>query len=194
MFLSKNKNLKKYTLGLWQYISTSQFIYMNPEKIIKLKRLSFRIETRKQKKIHFVYLWLLTKKIPYLKKFYPAWKNNSRNNLIKTKQKKYSLQVKISTKNKFNLLYNILMEIISKQIHSEKKIWTFQADQVRVSLFSVPLTKNTVLLQIKNTYFPNIPMTLQFKFSKTTAFQKLFFLRSLKILSTFSKIAAFDSF
>jgi hypothetical protein len=30
---------------------------------------------------------------------------------------------------------------------------------------------------MKNTYFPNIPLALEFQFSNTTAFQKIFFLR-----------------
>jgi hypothetical protein len=47
---------------------------------------------------------------------------------------------------------------------------------------------------MKNTYFPNIPLALEFQFSNTTAFQKIFFLRALKILSPDPKVPGLDSF
>ena len=72
MFFSKNVTLKQYTRGLFQDILTSQFIYSKPEKCTVLKKLFLLVETKKQKKIHYMYLWLLTKQIPYLKKFYPS--------------------------------------------------------------------------------------------------------------------------
>ena len=59
---------------------------------------------------------------------------------------------------------------------------------------AVPLTQKTLPLQATNSYFPNIPLTLQFRFSYTTAFEKLFFLRALKLLSHDSKLKALDSF
>jgi len=46
---------------------------------------------------------------------------------------------------------------------------------------------------MKNTYFPNIPLAFQFQFSNTTGFQKIFFLRALKILSLDPKVPALDS-
>ena len=178
--------------SVFQHLNTSQFVYATPESCLKLKNLLLKIQTKKQKKIHYMYLWLLTKRIPYSQKFHPSWKNTSSNTLLKTKAKKHCLQVTLPSKNKFAVLYEILMQIISHQTNSEKKIWTFQQRHVQVQVFSVPLTKNTYLLQMKNTYFPNIPLKLQFQFSNTTAFQKLFFLRALKVLSPVSKNSALD--
>ena len=194
MLFPKNMTLKQYTGSVFQHLSTSQFVYATPEHGIKLKNLRLQIQTRKQKKIHYMYLWLFTKKIPYLQKFNLSWKNTSNNTLLKTKAKKHSVQVTLSSKNIFATLYEILMQIISIQTNSEKKIWTFQQRHVKTMIFSVPLTKNTSLLQMKNTYFPSIPLSLQFQFSNTTGFQKLFFLRALKVLSPTSKNIALDSF
>jgi len=59
-------------------------------------------------------------------------------------------------------------------------------------IFSAPLTKKTYLLQMKNTYFPTFALGFKFRFSNTTAFQKIFFLRALKVLSSTAKIPALD--
>jgi hypothetical protein len=192
----KNVTLKQYTLGTFRHIASSQFIYEHLGDIIELKSLTIKIPTRKYKKIHYFYLWLLTKKRPYLQKSYPSFSSSkkSKNIFLKTKTKNYSLNVMISSKNTFHMLYEILMQMISKQTHSEKKVWTFQQHLVYAMIFSAPLTKATLLLQMKNTYFPTIPIHFGFCFSKTTAFQKLFFLRALKILSSITKIPALDIF
>ena len=193
MRFSKNVTLKQYTGGIFQYILTSQFVYSTPENCIRLKNLRLKIQTQKQKKIHYMYLWLLTKKIPHLQKFYPSWKNTSSNIFFKTKAKKYTLEVNILSKNKFDIFYQVLMQIISTQTNSEKQVWSFHQKYVDAIIFSVPLTKNTYLLQMKNTYFPNIPLIFQFSFSNATAFEKLFFLRALKFLSLSSKNPALDA-
>ena len=190
----KNVNLKKYTSGIFQHLLTSQFIYATPENCIRLKRLRFKIQTRKLKKIHYMYLWLLTKRRPYLQKFHSSWKNISKNNPLKIKMKTHCLNVTLKKKNNFAMLHKILIHMISKQTHSEKQVWTFDQHLLKVILFSVPLTQDTYLLQKKNTYFPQIPLTLIFYFSNTTAFQKLFFVRALRILSSLEKITSFRFF
>ncbi len=61
-------------------------------------------------------------------------------------------------------------------------------------MLGVSLTQNTLALQGSNNYLSHIPLTLQFRFSCTTAFEKLFFLRALKVLSQDPKLKALDSF
>ena len=56
MRAQKNLNLKQYLRGIGQFLLTSQDVYANPENIIRLKKFQIQIETRKQKKIHYVYL------------------------------------------------------------------------------------------------------------------------------------------
>ena len=56
MLISKNVTLKQYTGGIFQYILTSQFVYSTPENCIRLKNLRLKIQTQKQKKIHYMYL------------------------------------------------------------------------------------------------------------------------------------------
>jgi hypothetical protein len=190
----KNRTLKQYNLGVFQHILTSQFVYRLCEECTRLQRLRLKISTQKQKKIHYMYLWLLTKKTPSVRKFYPSWKNTSSNILVKAKTKKYCLQVTMLPKDKFALLHELLMQMISKQTNSEKPIWTFHQHNIQVMVFAAPLTTNTALLGMNNMYFPTIPVVFQFRFSKTTAFQKLFFLRGLKLLSPTSKLGGLDSF
>ena len=52
----KNVTLKQYTLGIFQHFLSSQFVYRATEEFIQLKRLRLKIQTRKQKKIHYIYL------------------------------------------------------------------------------------------------------------------------------------------
>jgi hypothetical protein len=61
-------------------------------------------------------------------------------------------------------------------------------------MYGVPLTQKTLMLQGSNNYLSYIPLKLQFRFSCTTAFEKLFFLRALKFLSQNPKLKALDSF
>jgi len=102
--------------------------------------------------------------------------------------------VKLKNKYLFSFLQNILWQIITKQTNAEKKVLVFEKLNVQLKMFAVPLTQKTLLLQATNNYWPNIPLTLQFRFSSTTAFEKLFFLRALKLLSHDSKLKALDSF
>jgi len=194
MFPLKNRTLKQYSLGVFQHLLTSQFVYRFCEDCTRFQRLELTISTRKQKKIHFMYFWLLTNTIPSVRKFHSSWKNASSTFLVKAKAQTYCLQTTMLPKNKFAFLYEILMQIISTQTNSEKPIWTFHRRNVQVMISSVPLTRNTALLGMKNMYFPTIPLRFQFRFSKTTAFQKLFFLRGLKVLSPVPKYAGLDFF
>jgi hypothetical protein len=56
MSYSKNRTLKQYTQGIFQHLLSSQFVYPRPEEFVQLKRLRLKIQTRKQKKIHYMYL------------------------------------------------------------------------------------------------------------------------------------------
>ena len=52
----KNVTLKQYTQGIFKHLLSSQFVYRATEEFIQLKRLRLKIQTRKQKKIHYIYL------------------------------------------------------------------------------------------------------------------------------------------
>ena len=102
------------------------------------------------------------------------------------------MQVAIHSKNKFSVIQEILFAIIAHQINYEKKIWNFQHQHIQILIPAAPLTRSTIFLQAKNSYFPNIPLSLHIKFSNTTAFQKLFILRALKILTSMQQIKNLD--
>ena len=144
--------------------------------------------------MHYFYLWLLTGRRPRSTKFNLSWKNSSQTNFLKTKPKRQRVDVRLKNRYLFSFLQDVLWQIITKQTNAEKKILVFKKLDVQLKMFAVPLTRNTFALQAANSYFPNIPLTLQFRFSCTTAFEKLFFLRALKLLSHASKLKALDSF
>ena len=177
MFFSKNVTLKQYTRGLFQDILTSQFIYSKPEKCTVLKKLFLLVETKKQKKIHYMYLWLLTKQIPYLKKFYPSWKKKSANIFFKTKAKKHSLQVTLLSKNKETILYEILMQMISKQTNSEKKFEIFINVMLMSWFFQFLLQQVLICYKWKIRIFQVYLWHCDFNLQKQQPFRKFFFTR-----------------
>ena len=175
-------------------IFASQFLYGNTNQILHLQRLSSSIQSRKNKKIHYFYLGLLTKHMPYSKKFHLTEKNTSLQGtfFLKTKFKKHVLQVNLKQRYQWTILREVLWHIIAKQTNAEKTVWTYDQLNIKINIPFVPLTPRTFLLQAKNNYFPNLPVTLTFSFPFTTAFQKLFFLRLLKFLSPAAKIKNLD--
>jgi len=145
--------------------------------------------------MHYFYLWLLTKRCPRAAKFNLSWKNTSQNSLIKPKAKQQRLETYFrKKKHLFRFLHAILWQIVTKQTNSEKKILAFKRLNVQLKMFAVPLTRSTLKLQAGNSYFPNIPLTLHFRFSYSTAFEKIFFLRTLKFLSLNPKLKSLDFF
>jgi len=188
----KNGSLKQYQNLIFKNILSSQFVYSTQQDITQLKRVRINIHTKKNKKIHYFYLWLLTGQIPYLRKFHSSTKKGSINPLLRTKAKNHSLQVAVQPKKNLFLLAEILTSIISKQIIFEKKVWTFWNQNVRIMIPFTPLTRSTIRLQAKNSYFPYIPLAFNLQFKKATAFQRLFFLRALRIINKESQIKNLD--
>jgi hypothetical protein len=193
-FYGKNTHLDSYVHGTLNNLFASQFLSTNPDSILELKKLFVNIQTKKNKKIHYFYLWLLTGRRPYLAKFNFSWKHTSQNSWVKTKTKRQLVQIRIKEKHSFHFLHEILWQIITKQTHAEKRVCAYKQLDVQLYMIAIPLTQSTLALQALNSYFPNIPLTLQFRFSYATAFQKLFFVRALKLLSHDSKIKGLDLF
>ena len=194
LFCKKKMALNSYVRWTLNSFFTSQFLYFNTNNILRLKRLTCKIATRKNKKIHYFYLWLLTKQTPYSKKFYVAKKNTSMygTTFLNAKSKRQVLEIMLKKKYMWPIIHEILWQIISKQMHAEKAVWAYEQSNVKIKIPFVPLTESTFFLQAKNNYFPNIPLTLKFYFSFTSAFQKLFFLRMLKFLSHDTKVKTLD--
>ena len=190
----KNANFNTYVRGTLSHLFASQFLPSHPDSILQLKRLYFIIQTKKTKKIHYLYLWLLTGQQPHSAKFNSSWKNTSPSHLVKAKAKRQRVQISVSKKHHFRLLNDILWQIIAKQTTAEKKVCTYKQLNVQLKIMAVPLTPKTLILQALNSYFPNIPFWLQFRFSYSTAFEKIFFLRALKLFSSESKCKGLDSF
>jgi hypothetical protein len=65
VFYQKNANLNSYLHGVLHNLFASQFLYAQPNAILRLKKLYANIQTKKNKKIHYFYLWLLTGQRPY---------------------------------------------------------------------------------------------------------------------------------
>lgn len=192
--VQKNANFNVYVRGTLNHLLTSQFLSFDTNSILRLKNLYLQIQTKKNKKIHYFYLWLLTGQQPHSAKFNVSWKNTSPSNLIKTKTKRQRVQINLPKRHCFRCLNEILWQVISRQTNAEKKVWTYKQLDVQLKILVVPLTSKTLALQALNSYFPNIPLLLQFRFSYATAFEKIFFLRALKLLAPEFKLKGLDSF
>jgi len=80
--------IKQYQSQILSNILSSQFVYSQLSEKCELKKQELLIQNKKTKKIHYLYLFLTTKKRPYAKKYYISQKNsNKKNPLVKTKSK-----------------------------------------------------------------------------------------------------------
>ncbi len=190
----KKTHFNSYARWTLRNLFASQFLCSSPDSLVRIKRLHVNIQARKNKKIFYFYLWFLTKQHPYATRFNLAQKNLASNNFLQTKPKRQRLEVDIKNKNIFVFLHEILWQVIIKQTNAEKKVWSYQKLNLLINMYGVPLTQKTLMLQGSNNYLSYIPLKLQFRFSCTTAFEKLFFLRALKFLSQNPKLKALDSF
>ena len=122
--LSSKKNLilNQYKKLTFDPILTSQFLYSTPEEMINLKALRLELKSKKSQKLHFFYLWLLTGKRPYRRKFSSSLKTASFSLFKKTKTKLQYLQVRLKSRKKEFLLADILDLIVSHQINSERRV------------------------------------------------------------------------
>lgn len=188
----KNLALEQYQKTISTHVFTSNFVYLSLQEIPRVRRLRLNIETKKSKKVHPLYLFLLTGQVPYTRKFYPSWKNSNSHAFLKPKAAIHRVQVCVRPKTKFIILSEILTQIIPKQLTHETRIWHFQEAKMLVLVPMASLTRSTAHLQAKNSYFPNFSLTLHFTLSDTTAFQKLFFLRMWRIITPENKFNGLD--
>jgi hypothetical protein len=190
----KNLALEQYQKTIFTNIFTSNFVYSNIQEIPRVRRLRLNIKTKKSKKVHSLYLFLLTGQIPYIRKFYPSWKNSNSQASLKPKKLTDRVQICVRPRNKLKILSEIVTQLITKQLPHETRIWRFQGAKMLILVPMASLMKSTASLQGKNNYFPNFPLTMQITFPNMTAFQKLFFIRSLRIVTAEQKIKGLDLF
>jgi len=145
----KNLALEQYQKTISTHVFTSHFVYFSLQEVFRVRRLRLNIETKKSKKVHPLYLFLLTGQLPYTRKFYPSWKNSNTHAVLKPKAAINRVQVSVRPANKFIILNEILTQIIPKQLNSEKRIWRFQEANMQVLIPTASLTKSTAFLQAK---------------------------------------------
>ena len=176
--------IKQYQKLILSHILSSQFVYSKLNEKCELKEQQLIIQNKKTKKIHYLYLFLTTKKKPYAKKYYISTKNvNKKNRLVKPKAKAVTWKVQIK-KNKFpEMLCQMLFQIIPFQNNSEKKILKLQEKYLDLIIHYAPLTTRTIGLKSKNSYISDIPLIWRLKWTHSSLFQKIFILKHFKILS-----------
>ena len=176
--------LKQYQNQLLSHILSSQFVYSTTNQKCELKKQELIIQNKKTRKIHYLYLFLTTKKKPYAKKYYIATKNSQKKNrLAKTKSKAVTWKVGIPHKKQYEILSYMLFQIIPFQNNSEKKILQLQENNLDLRINYAPLTSRTIGLKSKNSYMSDIPLIWRWKWTKSSLFQKIFLLKHLKVLN-----------
>ena len=176
--------IKQYQNQILSNILSSQFVYSAISQKCELKAQELIIQQKKTKKIHYLYLFLITKKKPYAKKDYIFSKNlKKKTQAIRTKSKAITWTVEIKKRNFYENIYLMLFQIISFQNNSEKKILKLQENNLVLFINYAPLTSRTQSLKSKNSYLSDIPLIWRLKWTKSSLFQKIFVLKHLKILN-----------
>ena len=185
-------SFKQYTIVTLKHLVSSQFVSYDPNNIARVKRVRCNLEGKKGKQINYLYLWIFTHFLPTSFRLHSGHKNTSSNPLLKIKVKKHRFQVAIKKRKQYFFLLKIVKFLITNQMSSESKNWTFYKHGLNVNIPTAILTYKTAALQAKNNYFPLIPFQLRFRFSRATAFEKLFLLRAFQILDLHQKLKSFD--
>lgn len=176
--------IKQYQSQILSNILSSQFVYSQLSEKCELKKQELLIQNKKTKKIHYLYLFLTTKKRPYAKKYYISQKNsNKKNPLVKTKSKSVTWKVEIKNKNFYEIFSQMLFQIIPFQNNSDKKVLKLQGPHLDLMIHYAPLTSRTIGLKSKNSYISDIPLIWRLKWTKSSLFQKIFILKHFKILN-----------
>lgn len=192
MFKIQNKvRLKKYTNSILTNLLSSQFIYNDLNLLPRIQAIWVQIQSKRRKNVYFFFLWLLTNQRPYAHKFNRSQKTFV-NSLTKTKPKLFRLNTQISSKRIYVLLQEFLFELISIQLNYEKKIWRFAGNCIEIKIPTVVLTQRISTLFSANNYFPEIPLKVRLYWSSSSAFERMFFLRALKVLTSTQRITALD--
>ena len=157
----------------------------------RIQAIRIQIQSKRRKNVYFFFLWLLTNQRPYARKFNRSQKTFV-NSLLKTKPKLFHLHVQTFSKRIYVLLQQILFELISIQLNYEKRIWRFIDNCIEIKIPSVILTPRIATLFSTNNYFPEIPLKARLYWSRSSAFERIFFLRALKVLTSTQKITALD--
>ena len=176
--------IKQYNNLIFSHILSSQFVYSALNQKCELKKQELIIQSKKTKKIHYLYLFLTTNQRPYAKKYYLSQKNtNKKNSSVKTKSKAVTWKVEIQPKKFYEIFYRMLFQIIPFQNNSEKKVLKIQEKSLDLIINYAPLTSCTIGLKSKNSYISDIPLIWRLKWTKTSLFQKIFFLKHFKMLN-----------
>jgi hypothetical protein len=192
MFKVQNKvRLKKYTNSILKNLLSSQFVYNDLNLLPRIQAIRIQIQSKRRKNVYFFFLWLLTNQRPYARKFNRSQKTFV-NSLIKTKPKLFRLHSQMSSKRIYVLLQEFLFELISIQLNYEKKIWRFADNCIELKIPTVVLTQRISILFATNNYFPEIPLKVRLYWSRSSAFERIFFLRALKVLTSTQRITALD--
>ena len=176
--------IKQYQNLILSNILSSQFVYSALNQKCELKKQELLIQSKKTKKIHYLYLFLTTNKRPYAKKYYVSQKNsNKKNRVVKTRSKAVTWKVEIQPKKFYEIFYRMLFQIIPFQNNSEKKILKIQEKSLDLIIHYAPLTSRTIGLKSKNSYISDIPLIWRLKWTKSSLFQKVFILKHFKVLN-----------
>lgn len=175
--------IKQYKNKILTNVLSSQFIYSSIHQKCELKKQELIIQSKKKKKIHYLYLFLTANKRPFAKKHYTFSKNLTKKN-SSGKLKSIDWHVEIKKDKFYQSLYRILFEIIPYQTNAEKKILKLQQKHLDLIINFAPLTAQTLRLKPLNGYLSDIPLLWRLKWTNSSLFQKIFILKHLQILNS----------
>lgn len=184
--------LKKYYKIHFLSLQASKFIKISNLDIAKIDKIRCAIHSPKMEATQFLYLFLYTKKLPQLHKYY----TNSINFIRDSSRTQKSIDVATFLKKRiyWKFLYQQLFSIFSNQPILETNVFQITMQQIRLFIETMPLTENTFRLQSPHHYIALLPFSINITFKSTTLFEKLYIFKTLKILKIPSYIPTLSEF
>jgi hypothetical protein len=186
--------LKKYYTINFSNISSSQFIYETNKHLVSSPEFKCLISFDKLDGTHYLYLFLLTQQVPRLVKYKQSSIKSRNENISNLNKKSLILYVFLKSYNIWKVMSILFLYIFSQQATIEKDIFHVNNKTLRLVIENMPLFNCTKKLQSSNHYITPIPFSLIFQSKNSSLFEKLYFVKTFKILQLSSYIKGLSNY
>lgn len=179
--MQKIRQLNRYYNKTLRHVFSSQFVAKNIREVPTLNQFALSIESKKIKKTHYLFIYLLTKgKKGHMIKYNIPWKFKTQ---IARVNKNSKILCRLSTTTTEKVLHIILFKMFPQVFPAEKKVLKLTEHLVKLIVYQVPLLEESLALQSNNGYLINISLTLNLEIPYATFYSKLFLVKTLKLSS-----------
>jgi len=184
--MKSHLTFKKYYQTHFKHIYLSKFIIKNNKYISRITTTKCAIQSKKLGATQFLFLFLLTRKLPVVKKNYKNTLPFKKTNRFTGQRKSFKIEIFFKKRHKWWLLYWALTNIFHTQNTIESNIFQLTSYQISMFIENTPLLYGTTKLQSQHQYVALLPVEFNINLKYTSLFEKLYLFMSLRFLKKIS--------